>query len=116
MVSRVIALVAASLLILTGCGTSSTQTTTAAPVSIDITLQDGAADPVGERVDLSVGQQFTMNITSDRDDEIHVHGFDTTIDVTAGQPVSRTLTVEQVGTFEVESHDPVITIVILQIR
>lgn len=114
---KTLAVVITCLMFAAGCGaTTSTSSAPAEPVTIEITLRDGAADPVGATVDLTVGQEFTLDVTSDRDDEIHVHGFDTTIDVAEGQHVSHTFTAEQSGSFEVESHDPVITILRLQIR
>lgn len=116
MTARTLSLLIASLLFLTGCGAAPATSAPPEPKAIAISLAAGSADPIGEKVDLSVGQEFTLDITSDRNDEVHVHGFDTTVEVSAGETVSTTLTAQQAGTFEVESHDPVLTILILQIR
>lgn len=83
---------------------------------IDIVLKAGRATPNGARVDLRKGENFVLSITSDHDDEVHVHGFDTTIPVKAGKAVTRVLLADRTGRFEVESHSPALVLVILQIR
>ena len=55
-----------------------------AVTTIEIQLKDGKVSPNGDRVDLNQGDQFVLDITSDRDDEVHVHGFDKEIEVSAG--------------------------------
>ncbi|MEZ5202260.1 MAG: hypothetical protein R2742_13590 [Micropruina glycogenica] len=34
---------------------------------------------------MSKGERFVLDITSDRDDKVHVHGFDKEVDVAAGK-------------------------------
>lgn len=87
-----------------------------AVTTIEIQLKDGKVSPNGDRVDLNQGDQFVLDITSDRDDEVHVHGFDKDIEVSAGQHVRVPMTADRTGRFEVESHHPELLIVVLQIR
>ena len=84
--------------------------------TITIELKDGKASPNGDRVNLDEGEPFVLDITSDRDDEVHVHGFDKEIEVTAGKRVTVTMMADRTGRFEVESHHPELLIVVLQIR
>lgn len=95
---------------------------TAAPPSASpahtlvITLAKGRVEPNGERVNLNRGDTVRLQISSDRDDEIHVHGVDRTVQVKAGEPVSADFVVEQTGRYEIESHHPELLIAVLQVR
>lgn len=78
---------------------------------IEISLKDGKVTPNGDRIALTKGTILRLKITSDRDDEVHVHGYDVEIPVRSGASVTKDITLEQVGRFEIESHDPQFTIV-----
>ena len=92
-------------------------TTAAGALLIDITLADGTVTPNGAKYDVTKGQTIVLNVTSDHDDEIHVHSEpEVELEVAARQPVSRQFTVEQSGSFEVESHHPEKIIAILNVR
>lgn len=84
--------------------------------TVRIELTNGKVSPNGARVELNRGEPFMLDITSDRDDEIHVHGFDKTIGVKAGDRVKVPMIADRTGRFEVESHHPALLIVVLQIR
>jgi hypothetical protein len=45
-------------------------------------------------------------VTSDHDNELHVHGLDVDAELTAGVTESVTLTGKDPGVFEVETHHP----------
>jgi len=106
----------------TGPTTSTTTTATSSATSTDlgtvvqVRLADGKVTPNGEKMDLKVGDVLTLVINSDHDDEVHVHGIDVEIEVTAGQEVTRTVTLDQAGSFEVESHEPQKVILVLNVR
>lgn len=84
--------------------------------TIAVELANGKVSPNGARVNLSKGERFVLDITSDRDDKVHVHGFDKEIDVAAGKQATLELVADRTGRYEVESHDPALLIVVLQIR
>lgn len=97
--------------------TPSAETTPAGALVIDITLADGKVTPNGTKYDLKVGQTVVLNVTSDHDDEIHVHSEpEVEIEVTAGVPASTQFVAEQSGSFEVEAHHPEKVIAILNVR
>jgi len=77
---------------------------------IEISLKDGKVSPNGDRLALAKYTILRLKITSDRNDEVHVHGYDVEIPVKAGASVTKDITLEQVGRFEIESHDPPLTI------
>ena len=84
--------------------------------TIAIELANGKVSPNGARVNLSKGERFVLDITSDRDDKVHVPGFDKEVDVAAGKRAKLELVADRTGRYEVESHDPALLIVVLQIR
>jgi len=82
--------------------------TTSTIQPIDVTVQAG--EVVGpERFSFVIGDQVSVWVISDRDDEIHVHGYDRYFETLAGVPVEVALTADVPGIFEVElesSHIP----------
>lgn len=108
-------LLAAVVLAATGGCFQPSSSPPSAPVTVAIRLTDGAASPSGEKVSVAQGQQVTLTITSDRRDEIHVHGYDVEIPVQPGKHVERSFTADQTGSFEVESHEPEFLIVVLNV-
>jgi hypothetical protein len=72
--------------------------------------------PRPTQVDLAVGATLTLVVTSDHDDELHAHGFDVEAALTAGRPTTIALTGKQQGVFEVETHDPALTLLTVAVR
>lgn len=87
-------------------------------VTVAITIADGKVEPSGQRVDVTKGQTVIFTVTSDIDDEIHVHtaGDGMEIVVRAGKPTTERVVASDTGTFEVESHHLSKTIVRLTVR
>ena len=115
LVARLAALLLAVLLV-TGCAVAGGQNPVPEPRQVSIKLAGGKAEPSGERLELSRGQTLVLTITSDHADAIHVHGYDLEIPVAAGATVTKEVVLDKVGRFEVESHDPVFTILQLTVR
>jgi len=116
-------------LALTGCAsseetatapTTSTQTPsdTTAPASpvvtptptetvrtIAVSVRDGKVDPPPDRIPVSRGETVRLVVTSDVDDELHVHGYDLEKVLPAGQPATLEFMADQPGLFEVETHE-----------
>lgn len=133
LVRLVVAAAAATTLLLAGCSSSptnsgdpgsngpsstgSSSTADDAGTTINITLgPDGKVDPSGKKIDAKVGDTLTLVINSDHDDEVHIHGIDVEIEVTAGETVTKEITLDTAGSFEVESHHPAKVIMILNVR
>lgn len=93
----------------------STDATTAAPASstsapdaaqlIEVVAQGGK--PVGgvQRARVKQGSEVLLRVTSDEDDEVHVHSYDLSLDLVAGTPAELRFTADIPGVFEVELHD-----------
>ncbi len=96
--------------------TTSTTSPTSSGRTIDITVSGRTVTPAPAQVDLPVGQTLTLVVTSDHDDELHAHGFDVELPIKAGVPASITLTGKDAGVFEVETHEPALTLLTVAVR
>jgi len=87
-------------------------------LTINIVISKGKTTPSGEKINVRVGQQVILNVTSDTDDEIHAHtgGDGYELPVRAGTPAKGSFTLDSAGSFEVESHHLEKIIVILNAR
>jgi hypothetical protein len=87
-------------------------------LTINIVISKGKTTPSGEKINVRVGQQVILNVTSDPDDEIHAHtgGDGYELPVRAGTPAKGSFTLDSAGSFEVESHHLEKIIVILNAR
>ena len=86
--------------------------------TIEINLVKGKpTEKVGPTVTVAEGDKLTLVITSDEDQEIHVHGLDIYIEVPAGETVTKTLTIDlAAGSYEVEVHETEILLFNLKVK
>ena len=70
-------------------------------VTFDVTVTGGSTMTPG---DLSAHQNdtVTINVTSDTDGELHLHGYDISLSARKGQTVSQTFKADKTGNFEIE--------------
>ncbi len=107
-----------ALLATAGCADDAAEPGPAAPsgVRIEITVEGGAIEPQGERVDVEVGEEIELLVQADRAGELHVHTTEEqTLSYDSGT-TTLTLTIEQPGVVDVESHDPEQVVVQLEAR
>lgn len=84
---------------------------------VQIEIKDGKVTPQGKRVEVKVGGKVTLEITSDADEEIHVHSDpEHSYEVSAGKTITETFTVDRPGQIAVEAHHLDVTIVQLVVR
>lgn len=72
--------------------------------TIRVALRDGRASPPPDRVEVDLGQRVRIVVTSDTEDEVHVHGYDETVRLRPGEPASVEFVADQPGLYEVETH------------
>jgi hypothetical protein len=73
--------------------------------TVEVTVSGDQVSPNAEVVELEVGERLTLDITSDRPGELHVHTSpDQYIDFGAGRS-TKSFSVERPGSVEVEEHD-----------
>lgn len=109
-------LAAAALVLLVACGSPAQESQgSSEPVELDVAIADGELTPKNEQVDVTVGQEVIVRVTSDAEDELHVHGEpEATWDVTAGMEDEEFSYVPQIpGQIAIESHGLHVTIATL---
>ena len=83
---------------------------------LNITITGKKVTPAPATVDLAVGEKLTLVVTSDHDDQLHVHGFDVEEELRAGVPTTVTVTGKDPGVYEVETHEPALRLLKIAVR
>ena len=73
-------------------------------MTVDWTVRGGKLTAGPARVVLKAGDDVVLNVLSDRDDELHLHGYDLSMDLKAGQSARLSFRAEHSGRFEAELH------------
>ncbi len=82
---------------------------------IEITIQGDTVDPNGERVQVPLGEPVTLDITADREGELHVHSTPEEEITFQHGDTEAELTFDQPGVVDVEDHESGKVIVQLQV-
>ena len=69
-----------------------------------------------DRIIARQGQQVQIEVLSDRDDELHLHGYDLHLPLLAGKAVTLTLRADHSGRFELELHKQHLTLAALEVH
>ena len=75
------------------------------PREVKVTITGGKVSPPPSHVDVTKGTVVRIIVTSDVDDELHVHGYDEEVELPAGKPSSVEFRASRTGSFEVETHE-----------
>lgn len=70
-------------------------------VRIDVTVT-GAAHMKPDHLSVRQGDTVTINISSDRAGEVHLHGYDLTFETRPGEVASHTFRADKTGHFDIE--------------
>lgn len=98
-----------------GCGSEEEPSGSGGPDRIELNLEGGQT-PTVERVDVEPGEDIELVVTADEAGELHAHTTEElTLDYPAGES-ELTMTVDQPGVVEVESHELDQVIVQLEVR
>jgi hypothetical protein len=100
----------------TSTSTSSGTTTTAPGQRIEVDVAGGRATGDTGRVPVAAGTAVTLVVTGDVADEVHVHGYDVTADLSPGRPAELGFDATIPGVFEVELHHAGTVLLTLQIQ
>ncbi|GAA3539934.1 cupredoxin domain-containing protein [Nocardioides daeguensis] len=85
-------------------------------VVVDITVEDGAITPKGDRVKVSAGQPIDLVVTADTAGSLHVHSDPEQEFPYESGTQTFPITIDRPGVIEVESHDPAQIVVQLEVR
>jgi heme/copper-type cytochrome/quinol oxidase subunit 2 len=97
-------------------------TTTSSPAAdeggrrIEVDLTAGQATGDTGRIPVGLGESVTLALTSDVADEVHVHGYDLTVELDPGQQAEVTFAATVPGVFEVELHEAGTVLLTLQVQ
>jgi hypothetical protein len=72
---------------------------------VEVTVSGGSVSTPQGRVDVEVGAPVRLVVTSDTDDELHVHGVDIEQPLVAGQATVLEFVPTEPGLYDVETHD-----------
>ncbi len=101
---RISGIAVAVLLAAAGCSGSEPQRSPAAQtVKFTITAGKRASGP--DEVAVQTGEQVALEVTSDKPDELHVHGYDRSAQLAPAVPSTVGFTADIPGIFEVELHE-----------
>lgn len=73
-------------------------------VVIEAAVRGGAVKTTDKTVEVPLGQRVELVVSSDKADEIHVHGYDRSKKVAPGNPARLRFIADMPGIFEVEAH------------
>jgi hypothetical protein len=100
----------------TGSSNSSGTPSAGTEQRIEVTFTDGKAGGDTGRVPVALGTSVTLVVTSDVDDEVHVHGYDIEKELSAGEPATLQFDADVAGVFEVELHHAGTELLRLQVQ
>ncbi|GAB3080720.1 hypothetical protein GCM10027053_51340 [Intrasporangium mesophilum] len=95
---------------------STVSASTGAVKRLTVTITGSTVTPAPAQVDLPVGDTLELVVTSDHDDELHAHGFDQEATLKAGVPTTLRLRAKEPGLYEVETHEPPLTLLTVAVR
>lgn len=71
------------------------------PRTFDVTVTNGSS-MTPDHLSAKAGDRLTINIRSDKEGEVHLHGYDIAFEAKPGEVVSHTFTANQTGDFDIE--------------
>lgn len=101
----------------TSAGESPARSAAADAVVLDITIAHGTVNPANAALSARINEPITLNVTSDADDELHVHAVpEHEFEVKPGAAQRFEFTVDVPGRVEIELHHLNRTVAVLQVR
>lgn len=74
----------------------------ATPAVFELVVRDGKLVSGPGTLRVTQGDALTIRITADVAEELHLHGYDMTVDLVAGKPAELSLVADRSGRFEYE--------------
>jgi hypothetical protein len=84
--------------------------------AINITFKGGTVTPSGKKIDVKAGEPIKLHIVADKPGELHVHSSpEQEIEYPSGT-TDKTITIDQPGVVEMESHTLDVLVAQLEVR
>jgi plastocyanin len=112
-----IAVTMAAVALVSGCaGSSSPAAHGGGTDTIRVAIKNHKVIPADHREDVQVGDTVQLEVTSDKNDVVHVHGVNIEKPVSAGKTLTITFKVTDAGIYEVETHTSNLTLLQIEAR
>jgi heme/copper-type cytochrome/quinol oxidase subunit 2 len=98
----------------TGAGSATTEAGAGAQ-TVQITVTGTKVATAERRVKVPLDGKVRLEVTADRADEVHLHGYDRKVDIEPGAPAVLEFTADVPGVFEVELEEAGLKLVELQV-
>jgi heme/copper-type cytochrome/quinol oxidase subunit 2 len=92
-----------------------TTTGAAGAQTVQIAVTGTKVETAERRVKVPLDAKVRLEVTADRADEVHLHGYDRKVDIEAGKPAVLEFTADVPGVFEVELEEASLKLVELQV-
>ena len=99
----------------TEAGSATTAAGAAGAQTVQITVTGTKVQTAERRVKVPLDAKVRLEVTADRADEVHLHGYDRKIDIEPGKPAVLEFTADVPGVFEVELEEAGLKLVELQV-
>jgi heme/copper-type cytochrome/quinol oxidase subunit 2 len=98
--------------------TAASGTTEAASTvrTVQIRVTGDQVETAERRVKVPLGSEVRLEVTADRADEVHLHGYDRKVDTEPGTPVVLEFQADTPGVFELELEEAALKLVELQVE
>jgi hypothetical protein len=73
--------------------------------TLGITVAGGTVSPLEANIQVKVGQRIRVTAVSDVAESIHIHGYDITLTLPPAVPGEISFTANQIGVFNIETHE-----------
>jgi hypothetical protein len=95
---------------------SAVASSSASTTVVRVTIRGKNVSPAPGNVNVPLGNTLRLIVTSDHDDQLHAHGFDVEVTLTAGRPTTLDLRATTPGIYEIETHHPPLTLMHVVVR
>jgi heme/copper-type cytochrome/quinol oxidase subunit 2 len=95
---------------------AATQAAGGGPQTIQVQVAGDHVQTASRRVKVRLDSQVRLEVTADRADEVHLHGYDRKVDVEPGRQATLEFTADTPGVFEVELEEEGLKLLELQVQ
>jgi heme/copper-type cytochrome/quinol oxidase subunit 2 len=99
-----------------GPATTAAGSATTGAQTVQITVTGNDVQTAERRVKVPLDGKVRLEVTADRADEVHLHGYDRKVDIEPGTPAVLEFTADVPGVFEVELEEASLKLVELQVQ
>jgi hypothetical protein len=122
---RCLSLIVVAVVVLAGCGSggsggsdgeAAAKKDSSGETAITITFKGGTVTPSGTKIHVKAGEPIKLHIVADKPGELHVHSSpEQEIEYPSGT-TDKTITIDQPGVVEMESHTLDVLVAQLEVR